>query len=66
MAAAPPVALRSSLHGLLDTPPPKKVTLTTADGATRELTFTHVPATNRLVLRKPGVPIASQWSVTLQ
>ena len=50
---------------LLDTSLPASVTLTTADGATRPLTFAHIAATNRLVVRKPDVPIASEWTVTI-
>jgi len=50
---------------LLDTPLPASVTLTTADGATRPLTFSHVATTNRLVVRKPDVLVASAWTVTL-
>ena len=51
---------------LLNTAPPESITLSTADGATRELTFTHVAATNRLVVRKPDVPVASGWSITIK
>ena len=36
------------------------------DGATRELTFTHVAIANRLVVRKPDVPVASGWSITIK
>ena len=60
-------APRNQLERLefLGTPPPKSVTLTTAEGETRSLAFTHVAATNRLVVRKPDVPVAAEWTVTV-
>ena len=43
---------------------PKRVTVTHG-GATRDLAF-HIEETrNRLVIRKPGVPMADDWTLTL-
>uniref|UniRef100_A0A7S2J457 Glycosyl hydrolase family 31 C-terminal domain-containing protein n=1 Tax=Haptolina brevifila TaxID=156173 RepID=A0A7S2J457_9EUKA len=43
---------------------PKAVKIRHA-GEERALEFTHVPATNRLVIRKPAVPMAAEWSIII-
>jgi len=37
----------------------------TAGGETRELAFSYSATTNRLVVRKPAVPMAADWSIEL-
>jgi len=34
-------------------------------GEERPLEFTHVAATNRVVIRKPAVPMAAEWSIVI-
>jgi alpha 1,3-glucosidase len=49
---------------LLGGPAPSAVTLT-VDGVTRALEFRHVAETNRVVIRKPAVPMAAVWSIAI-
>ena len=49
---------------VLGTAAPSRITLT-HKGATRELSFYMADATNRLVIRKPDVPVADDWQITL-
>lgn len=43
---------------------PSRVTMT-HKGVTSELSFRMAEATNRLVIRKPNVPMADDWQITL-
>ena len=43
---------------------PSRVTMT-HKGVTSELSFHMAEATNRLVIRKPGVPMADDWQITI-
>jgi alpha 1,3-glucosidase len=49
---------------VIGVPAPTKVTLTSA-GQASELTFYHAADTNRLIIRKPDVPMAADWTITL-
>ena len=45
---------------------PATATLTAADGTSTELGFSYNAERQRLVVRKPAVAIASDWSITLK
>jgi alpha 1,3-glucosidase len=45
--------------------PPAKVTLSRAGAADEEVGFTYAEGSRTLTLRKPGVPMASDWAITL-
>jgi len=50
---------------LLGVAQPARVTLSRAGAADEEVGFTYDESSRTLVLRKPGVPMAADWSITL-
>ncbi|RMX38788.1 hypothetical protein pdam_00017684 [Pocillopora damicornis] len=44
---------------------PKGIFLTSDGGETRHLQFTHDPSTHTMTIKKPGVNIAKEWTITM-